>query len=61
MLGEMEFEDLDQIVNFADNVATQLAIQTREKIKKLGKDKIQNMKAKKQKIQSDFKKKKEIL
>jgi hypothetical protein len=39
-------DEIDNIVNFADNVATQLAIQTTQKIAKLGQSQIKNIKEK---------------
>jgi hypothetical protein len=60
-LDSLEIEDLDNIVNFADNLATQLAIQTTAKIKKLGSSKLQSANEKKIKLLNDYKKKKDIL
>lgn len=60
-LDTMEIEDLDNIVNFADNMATQLAIQTSAKIKKLGSSKIKNINERRKKLADDYKKKKEVL
>ena len=35
-LGALDIDELDNIINFADNVATELAIQTTAKIHKMG-------------------------
>jgi uncharacterized protein (DUF885 family) len=60
-LGDLELEELDNIVSFADNMATQYAIQTTEKLQKLGQKNIKNMNEKRLKMLNDYKKKKEIL
>lgn len=34
-LGDLELDDLDNLVNFADNIAAKLAIKTRSRLNKL--------------------------
>ena len=36
LLGDLELEELDNIVSFADNIATKLAMDTSNKLKKMG-------------------------
>lgn len=60
-LGDLELDELDNLVNFADNLATQLAFKTTQKLKKLGQSKIKNMNEKRIEMLHDYKKKKDIL
>ena len=36
LLGDLELEELDNIVSFADNKATRLAMETQNKLRKMG-------------------------
>ena len=36
LLGDLELEELDNIVSFADNIATRLAMETQNKLRKMG-------------------------
>lgn len=36
LLGDLELNELDNLVSFADNIATKLALNTQSKLKKMG-------------------------
>jgi len=69
-LGQLELNELDNIVTFADNIATQLAFDTTKKLKNLKQgatdkiysiEQVKKMRERRLKMQEDYKKKKAIL
>ena len=53
-LGTLELEELDGIVTFADNMATKLAIQTKQRLENLGKKHKDNILEQSQNIRNKY-------
>lgn len=53
-LYDLELDELDNIVSFADNMATELALKYTQKLKNAGKDKIDKVKERKDKMLKQY-------
>ena len=60
-MGDLEINELDNIISFADTMAVKLAKRTKKQLLELGKQKKDQYLEKKEKLRKEFKKKKQIL